>query len=54
MIITFKNKAKEVKGEALLVSVSPKNKDEIVKDLSAQAGNGIKTLYLKCDGFENQ
>jgi len=50
MIITFKNKAKEIKGEALLVSVSPKNKDEIVRDLPVgKAGNGIKTLYLKCD-----
>ena len=43
MIITFKNKAKEMKGEALFVSVGPKNTDEIIKE------NSTKTLYLKSD-----
>ena len=53
MLLTFKNSAKEVKDEVLFVSVGPKNKDEIIKDLPAgKAGNGIKTLYLKCDEKE--
>ncbi|KKT00365.1 MAG: putative cytosol aminopeptidase [Candidatus Nomurabacteria bacterium GW2011_GWA2_43_15] len=43
MKITFKDGAKDLKKDTLFVSVSPKNKDEIVKE------NGIKTLYLKCD-----
>src|SRR3989344_5647969 len=43
MKITFKNSAKGLERETLLVSVSPKNKDEIAKE------NGLKTLYLKCD-----
>jgi len=50
MKITFKNNIKEIKREVLFVSIGPKNKDEIVKDLPAgKAGNGLKTLYLKCD-----
>src|ERR1035437_3874125 len=43
MKITFKDNIKNIKGEALFASVSPKHKDEIVKE------NGLKTLYLKCD-----
>jgi leucyl aminopeptidase len=43
MKITFAKNIKEIKSEVLFVSVSPKNKDEIVKE------SGIKTLYLKCD-----
>jgi len=43
MKITFKNDIKDEKEEVLFVSVSHKNKDEIVKE------NGIKTFYLKCD-----
>ena len=46
MKISFKNNVKDVKGGFLLVSVGPKNTDEIVKE------NGIKTLYLKCDEKE--
>src|SRR3989338_7072394 len=43
MKISFKKNAREVGKEALFVSVSPKNKDEIVKE------NGVKTLYLKSE-----
>ena len=43
MKITFKDNIKEVKGEVLFVSISSKNKDEIVKE------GGIKTLDLKCE-----
>ncbi len=43
MKITFLNSQKEAKKDTLFVSVSPKNKDEIVKE------NGVKTLFLKCD-----
>src|ERR1035437_2210691 len=43
MKITFKDNIKNIKGEVLFISVSPKNKDEIVKE------NGLKTLYLKCN-----
>src|SRR3989344_2022499 len=43
MKISFKKNAREVGKEALFVSISPKNKDEIVKE------NGIKTLYLKSE-----
>jgi leucyl aminopeptidase len=46
MKITFKNDIKNKNEEVLFISVSPKNKDEIVKE------NGIKTLYLKCDETE--
>lgn len=46
MRITFKDNTKDLKNEVLVVSISPKNKDEIVKE------NGIKTLYLKCDEAE--
>ena len=46
MKITFQNSGKELKGEVLFVSISPKNKDEIIKE------NNIKTLYLKCDEAE--
>src|SRR3989344_7445424 len=48
MKISFKKNAREVGKEALFVSVSPKNKDEIVKE------NGVKTLYLKSDEKMNQ
>ena len=41
MKINFKKPTSE--NNVLFVSVSPKNKDEIVKE------NGKKTLYLKCD-----
>ena len=43
MKITYKNKKEEIKGEVLFVSISSKNKDEIIKE------NGVKTLYLKCE-----
>ena len=46
MKITFKNNIKDIKNEVLLVSIKPKNKDEIIKE------NGTKTLYLKCDEVE--
>jgi leucyl aminopeptidase len=46
MKITFKDNIKNIKGEVLFVSVSPKNKDEIIKE------GGIKTFYLKCDEAE--
>ncbi|MFA6177556.1 MAG: leucyl aminopeptidase [Candidatus Paceibacterota bacterium] len=46
MKITFKDNAKDVKEEALFVSVGSKNKDEIMKE------SGIKSLYLKCDEAE--
>ncbi len=46
MKITFKDNVKDIKGEALFVSINPKNKDEIVRD------GGVKTLYLKCDEVE--
>lgn len=46
MKITFKNKAEEIKGEVLFISVNSKNKDEIVKE------SGVKTLFLKCDEKE--
>ena len=52
MKITFKNSEKEVSKDTLFVSIDSKNKDEFVRDLSAQAGNGIKTLYLKCEEIE--
>ena len=39
MKITFKNGS----VEALIVKISPKNNDEIIKEA------GVKTLYLKCD-----
>ncbi|MFH1201023.1 MAG: leucyl aminopeptidase family protein [bacterium] len=53
MKITFKNSQKGVSKDTLFVSVDSKNKDEIVRDLPAgKAGNGIKTLYLKCDEAE--
>ena len=46
MKITFKDNTKDIKGEALFVSIDSKNKDEIVKE-------GVtKTLYLKCDEEE--
>ena len=41
MKINFKKPASE--KDVLFISVSPKNKDEIVRE------NGVKTLYLKCD-----
>lgn len=43
MKISFKNGAKKASKEALFVSISPKNVDEIIKE------NGVKTLYLKYD-----
>ena len=43
MKITLRNDAKNIGKEVLFVSISPKNKDEIVKE------NNVKTLYLKCD-----
>src|ERR1700752_4077232 len=43
MKITFKNKLTEVPKEALFVSVSPKNMDEIVRE------DGHKALYLKSE-----
>jgi len=52
MKITFKDNLKaspiglrprDVKGEAIFVSINSKNKDEIIKE------GGVKTLYLKCD-----
>jgi leucyl aminopeptidase len=43
MKITFKDQEKVVEKDVLFVSVSSKNKDEIVKE------NGVKTLYLKCE-----
>ena len=46
MKITFKNNAKDLKGDVLFVSINSKNKDEIIKE------NGIKTLYLKCEEVE--
>jgi len=46
MKITFKNSLKEAKKETLFISISPKNKDEIIKE------NGVKTFYLKCDEAE--
>ncbi|MEK7572374.1 MAG: leucyl aminopeptidase [Patescibacteria group bacterium] len=46
MKITFKNSLKEAKKETLFISVSSKNKDEIIKE------KGVKTLYLKCDEAE--
>jgi leucyl aminopeptidase len=46
MKITFKDNIKDVKGEVLFVSVSPKNNNEIVKE------ENKKTLYLKCDESE--
>ncbi|MDD5721407.1 MAG: leucyl aminopeptidase family protein [Candidatus Pacebacteria bacterium] len=53
MKITFKDNAKDIKGEVLFVSIDPKNKDEIVRDMPAgKAGNGVKTLYLKCEEKE--
>ncbi len=46
MKITFKDNVKDIKGEMLFVSISSKNKDEIMKE------GGKKTLYLKCDEVE--
>ena len=46
MKIIFKNSLKEVKKDTLFISISPKNKDEIIKE------SGVKTLYLKCDEAE--
>ena len=46
MKITFKNKLEEVSKNTLFVSISVKNKDEIVKE------GEIKTLYLKCSETE--
>ena len=54
MKITFINNTKEMKGEVLFISVSPKNgstsspqvNDEIIKE------NGVKMLYLKCEEVE--
>jgi len=46
MKISFAKNIKEIKSEVLFVSISPKNKDEIIKE------GGIKTFYLKCDELE--
>jgi leucyl aminopeptidase len=43
MKITFNGNPKNTRDEMLFVSISPKNKDEIMKE------QGIRTLYLKCD-----
>lgn len=46
MKIIFKNSLKEAKKDTLFISISSKNKDEIIKE------GGVKTLYLKCDEIE--
>lgn len=46
MKITFIDNPKDIKKEVLFISISPENKDEIVKE------KGTRTFYLKCDGIE--
>jgi leucyl aminopeptidase len=43
MKFTFKESSKTVPKEALFISLSPKNTDEIVREGS------VRTLYIKCD-----